>query len=659
MFVNNKKDSIKTKLENFKKENDRFPLYIKDFTKANKLMTSYNGMSLNNIANIQQMYKDLYKDNFYDYQYILNEVKLHLTGHSKKTTRFTVLQNDERYKKVMLFLFTYFKNYKGYYPEYKDFENTYYFPFVVGIEKIEDLNYNNLFSESSINDYINSKEYDKIRKVINAEKVKQSQKEYLYLKEKSNPDNKIAEEVLVKIMNVCINNKVFNISNEITLINLLNNNKVNSNDLAFFHKNKSIIMKDVNSLLSLINEKNNIGNIKFQNLNKVSNNNKGYDFLLETNKENIYVNYKYVKGRTSSNLSLNKILGKSFGEIIKLSPETFEKSNKYITKIDDFVFENYLKDIFKSTLDLTFNKFKSKDIDLEDINIKEKFYVFIEEVLKTDIKIQTNIQKKLHNNKIKNTYMKELSSNILNIINKSSIKVLTLNNINKEEELYEKEEFLKKEIMENIGSIKFLKSSILYENFKQENYKNEYKELMRYFYRDIDVMKHTNEKLFPNNENLYDKEIFKLFYNNFEKLLTIKERIINTDLKEKEEFLKYILHLEFNDNNHNNKINKGVILQDGVLIDTLSFNSIKDKIKDINIKIDNINYDSLGYVFDLEITHNNKSILKFNKNFIKSSEGRFLDYFRIEFSTNIEFNQEIIKKFNQSQKIEEVHSFNK
>ena len=59
-------------------------------------------------------------------------------------------------------------------------------------------------------------------------------------------------------------------------------------------------------------------------------------------------------------------------------------------------------------------------------------------------------------------------------------------------------------------------------------------------------MKNTNEKIFPNNDNLYDKEIFKIFYDNFVKSLSIKERIINTNQQEKENFLKYILHLVFN-----------------------------------------------------------------------------------------------------------------
>lgn len=648
MFIN-KKSEIKTKLENFKKEYDRYPLYVKDFTINNKLMTSYNGLSLNNITNIQQMYKELYKNSFYDYHYILNEVKLHLTGHSKKTTRFSVLQKDERYKKVMLFLFTYFKNYKGYYPEYKDFENTYYFPFIVGIEKIEDLNYNNLFSETNINNYLNSKEYEKISKVINEDKVKKSQKEYIYQKDKSNPDNKKAEEILVKIMNICIKNKVVNVKDEIKLINLLSN-KMNSNELAFINKNMKVIIKDINSLLSLIKDKD-INNVNVVNLNNSNNNNKGYDFLIETNKDNIFVNYKYVKGRTSSNLSLSKILGKSFTDIIKMSPETLEKSEKYIKKVDNFVFNNYLKEIFKHTIDYIFNKYKSYNDD--KINIKENIYMFIEETIKEDVKLYNIIQKKIKNTK--NLNIKDLTINILNVINKSTIKILTKNNINNKEEMYSKEDFIKENILKNIEEIKFLKSSILYENFNQENYKNEYKEIIRVFYRDNEIMKNTNEKIFPNNDNLYDKEIFKIFYDNFVKSLSIKERIINTNQQEKENFLKYILHLEFNDTN-DGKNNKGVILQDGVLIDTLSFNSIKDKIKDMNIKIDNIKYDALGYIFDLEISHKNQSILKFNKNFIKSSEGKFLDYFRVEFSTNIEFNQDIIIKFNQSQKIENQSS---
>lgn len=637
----------KEKIEKFKLKNDRYPLYVKDFTVSNELMTSFNGLSLGNIKNIQDMYKKMYKsDSFYDYQYILNEVKLHLTGQSKKTTRLSVLQNDERYKKVMLFLFTYFKNYKGYYPEYKDFENTYYFPFIVGINDEKDLSYEKLFSEKNINDYINSKEYDKISKVINEEKVKLSQKEYLFSKEKTNPDNKKAEETIVNITNICIKNKIKKIEKKEDLYNLLIKNKINSNELNFLKRNAETIFKDINSLLSLI-KNNDYPNTKILDLNNEINNNKGYDFLIKNNNEKIFINYKFVKGRTSSNLSLYKILGIGFSNILKISPETYSKAEKFILKIDNFVFEEYLKKLFFELIEYIFVKYKNQG-EYEG-NLKEDIYIFIEK-LKTDKKMLNLIDKniKLKNNKFS---IEDFSNNVLNVINKEVVKVLTKNNINNISMLIDKEKSLKNDILENLYKIKFLKSSILYENFNQENYKKEYKEIIRVFYRDNELIKNVNASLFPHNENYYDKEIFKIFQENFIKLLSIKEERMKQDPEEKKDFLKYILHLEFNDDNPNSK---GVILQNGVLIDTLSYESIKDKIKDIDVKIDNIKRDSLGYIFDLDIIYKNTSILKFNKNYIKSSEGKFLDYFRVEFSTNIDFNSELIKKFNTS-----LHSSNK
>jgi len=149
------------KINNFLKENKRYPIYIDEFkSPINDLPTSYRGTSINSFNEIKNIYKNILNINDIEVdKFIIKEnIKLFHILNYKKFFKFDQISdnNDNIYRKIHLFLLEYYKSQKNEYPKYKDIKKTSFFPFILGMNDISSIEYNSLFQDNEIMKYFSS-----------------------------------------------------------------------------------------------------------------------------------------------------------------------------------------------------------------------------------------------------------------------------------------------------------------------------------------------------------------------------------------------------------------------------------------------------------------------------------------------------------------------
>lgn len=650
-----KKEDIISLINKFEKENKRIPIHPKEFKGG--LFTSYQNRNLSSYSNIILFYNSIgINTKKYIQAYLLDTIYDAFYGDNKQDLRYSKINNKNEntniYRAHLLFLYEFYKQKNNKYPSYKEFKKSYYMPMIVGIDEKENLEYNSFFNEDELfKKYLSKSDFNQLIKMIEKRKEEEiKNRENIKTKDSSLAENIfsiLAENYLKKYINnnFSYRNKKENFINSSLILLQTKESK------QLFNKNIDIFYSNILNLEKIfkvhLKDKKYI-NIKWQDQNKIKTNFKGYDYSLILDDFKIFISYKFKKGRAYSNLSLKNIFKKSFLEIIHLKSSAIENIQEKTEKIDKIIYLNYLESVFEDRYTYLESEIKKQKITK---NLIEEIPDIVSEILPT-IKLNTNqifSLFKIEKNKIFINNEKdytEFTKKIFSILEKEFVRNLTTKKITTKDKFL-KDKKIFSEIKIPLKKLNILTHTFLYKENDVGLYKNEYKYIIKLIYRNKDIMKFVSNKI--NLEYNFDKLLFSYLKPVFRSEFVELENKLNSNDMEKKNFLKYVLHLDIIEDE--NVLNTYLIYEEKIL-ESLNLNPLEKKLKDIKIKFGEINETPNGIEFDMFIKYLDKNLISFKKNQIKSKDGKFIDRYMIDFSSNNIWEKEIIKNLNNEYKLE-------
>jgi hypothetical protein len=656
-----KKDYYIDQIKKYKRKTNYFPLDNKYFRNSNNdFPRSFNGKRIDSNSDVKVFYDFLFKNNNFEKFSIENDTINIIENENKKYYKISdVKNNNNNAKYVLLLIYEYYKLNHGKYPELNDFKKNSIFPYIVGISKDgNELKYENLFNENEIKDKFSENE---IKKIFS--NIKKSLKTKIDLEENEENEevaehkkNAIkAEDIFEKIINKILS-KNLEISNE-NWDSFINNiigtnsdifyqnfkNDLNKDEINLFNKNKLIFNNDIINFFQILLEESNksikFTNLNFKNLNEEEKNKKGYDFSVENleNKKRIFLSYKFKKGRSFSNLSIDIFFN---NENIEINIDK-EKEN-YIKQIDIYVYENYLKDTYNEMIDYIMNKIENEHLKKDNqINTEENFNEIVFNMIGKNYKNTIKNFKYKTLNKLNNLSEKEKgklnTSMFKNIVINNIYGVLTDESINNFELFINNKIEIKKNIIENIE--KDNKNILSYSFFKKENNKTIYKYVIKNIYRDKEISKTVSDNLCFGEK--IDLEMYKIILKNYQTYLKKLSNDIDNNENYKFDFLSYILHFTSKSENY--------MIENQSFYKMLKKEKVKEKIKDMKIEFSNIIPKNSFISFNLKISYKGKLLYEFKDNQLKSKDGKLMYLNCVEISNNYTLDEDLVLNINNEE----------